>query len=218
MTAAVGEAAGMEALKRALVAHYERQLERHGPSAAGMDWKDEASQRLRFRVLALICDLRGRSVAEVGCGAGHLVDHLQEHSIAAEYCGFDLSPRMIEAARSRHPGVRFECVDLLRCEEPENFDVVLCSGLFHVKPDPAASAWEEFVRAMLRRMWSMCRVGIGFNLMSDQVDYRVPGLHYTDPGATLRFCQEEFSRFAVVRHDYPLYEYTTHVYRDAPAG
>jgi len=199
---------------RAVVEHYEAQLRRHGPTARGMDWRDEASQQLRFRVLCGVGDLRGRSVHEVGAGAGHLLDHLREGGIAADYSGSDLSAAMVEAARRRHPGARFEQRDLLRESPAPSYDVVLCSGLFHVCAGHGGPAFAGFVEAMLRRMWALAREALAFNLMSDQVDYRVPSLHYTSPAATLDFCRRELSRHVALRHDYPLHEYTVYVYRN----
>ena len=90
-----------------VVAHYEQQLARHGATAQGMDWKDDASQRLRFAVLCDVADLAGRSVHDVGAGAGHLLDYLQEQGIAADYSGSDASRAMVAAARGRHPDVSF---------------------------------------------------------------------------------------------------------------
>ena len=78
-----------EDLKRAVVEHYEAQLRRFGPTARGLDWKDEASQQLRFEILCGVCDLNGRSVLDVGSGAGHLVDHLRRRGIEASYTGVD---------------------------------------------------------------------------------------------------------------------------------
>jgi SAM-dependent methyltransferase len=206
-----------EALKRSVVEHYERQLRRYGPTARGMDWKDEASQELRFALLCGVAELEGRSVVEVGCGAGHLADFLERRGIRADYLGCDLSAAMLEAARARHPELRFERLDLLREPLPERCDVVLCSGLFHVKLDRPEEEWLAFVRGMLRRMWESCRVAIAFNLMTDQVDFRHPDLYYSHPAETLDFCRRELSRFVRLRHDYPLHEYTTYVYREPPA-
>ena len=64
----------------------------------------------------------------------------------------------------------------------------------------------------------MCRSGIAFNLITDQVDFREPQLFYADPTETLDFCRRALSRHVVIRHDYPLYEYTTYVYRSAAVG
>jgi SAM-dependent methyltransferase len=205
-------------LKQAVVRHYEAQLRRFGPTPEGMDWKDAASQRLRFQILCEVCDLRGRSLHEIGCGAGHLLDYLRENGIAADYSGSDLSPAMVEAARRLHPGARFEQRDLL-LEEPEpSYDVVVCSGLFHVSLGHAEPPWRRFVEETLRRMWSLCRVAIAFNRITDRVDWRVPTLHYSSPGETLDFCRRELGRFVTLRHDYPLHEYTVYVYREPHVG
>jgi cyclopropane fatty-acyl-phospholipid synthase-like methyltransferase len=198
-----------------VVAHYEARLREFGPSARGVDWKDDASQALRFDVLCDGCELPGTSLLEVGSGVGHLYDHLLRRGADVRYTGIDLSASMVEAARQRLPEVRFERRDLLHWETPETWDAVLCSGLFHVKLDAPDDAWRAFIHEMLRRMYARCRAVVAFNLMSDQVDYRTPGLHYADPGEILDFCRRELSRHVVVRHDYPLYEFSVHVHRHA---
>ncbi len=203
-----------EQLKRSIVAHYEAQLERFGPTARGMDWKDEASQHLRFSVLCAVCDLSGKSVLDVGAGAGHLHNFMRERRITVEYHGTDLSAAMVEAARRLHPGVPFERCDLLLDPPRTKYDVVLCSGLFHVKLDHGEEAWRLFVEATVRRMFESCQIAIAFNLMSDHVNFRSPQLFYANPGEVVDFCRRELSPFVTVRHDYPLHEFTTYVYRD----
>jgi len=201
-----------EALKHSVVAHYEARLREHGPTARGMDWKDERSQHLRFAMLVDGLELAGRSLHDVGCGSGHLLDFLRARGIDARYSGSDLSAEMIAAARARHPGIPFERADLL-ADELAPSDVLVTSGLFHVKLAASDADWSAFVRDMVRRMYTLCRHAIAFNLMSDQVDFRVPELAYTSPAETLAFCQRELSRHVRLRHDYPLHEYTVHVLR-----
>ncbi len=203
-------------LKQAVVEYYEKQLHRHGPTARGMDWKDEASQQLRFAVLCGICDLNGKSVHEIGAGAGHLYDFMQERRIDADYSGSDLSLEMVDAARRLHPGVPFECTDILLEDTNGTYDVVLCSGLFHIRLHHADPEWRRFIQNTVRRMYQMSRIGIAFNLVSDHVDFRSPQLYYANAGETLDFCRQELSRFVVLRHDYPLYEFTIYVYRNGP--
>lgn len=212
-------------LKRSLVEHYEKQLARHGPTAEGMDWKDAASQQLRFRVLAEVCDLDGSSLHDVGAGAGHLIDFLRRRNPSVDYFGSDLSAEMVASARRLHPGVRFEQRDLLADgprvpqESEERFDVVVCSGLFFVRLDHPEAVWQRFVFETVRRMFDLCRVAIAFNLMSDHVDWRGEHLYHAPPGPVLDFCRAELSRYVSLRHDYPLHEYTVYVYREpAPRG
>jgi SAM-dependent methyltransferase len=201
------------ALTRRVVAHYEERLASHGPTAQGMDWKDEASQRLRFAVLCEVTALAGKTVCDVGCGVGHLYDHLQAAGTVTSYRGIDLSSQMIDAARRRLPAVPFECRDVLRDDATGMADVVLSSGVFHVKLEHDDAAWWDFVTAMLRRLWGMSREALAFNLMSDEVDFRSPVLFYAKAADVLAFCRRELSRWMVLRHDYPLHEYTVYVYR-----
>jgi SAM-dependent methyltransferase len=209
-----GEAAPVpERLKRAVVDHYEAQLRRHGATARGMDWKDEDSQRLRFEVLCDVGDLEGRSVYEVGAGAGHLHAYLRERATGASYSGCDLSAEMVAAARELHPGASIELRDILTDPPNRRYDIVLCSGLFHVKLDHSDDVWLGFVQAAIARMYAMCDQAIAFNLMTDQVDYRSERLFYANPGAILDFCRSKLSRYVALRHDYPLHEFTTYVYR-----
>ncbi|MFB8032495.1 class I SAM-dependent methyltransferase [Streptomyces sp. NPDC056004] len=60
--------------------------------------------------LALFADMvhaaGGGPVADVGCGPGHVTAHL--HELGADAFGIDLSPGMIDVARSDHPDLRFE--------------------------------------------------------------------------------------------------------------
>jgi hypothetical protein len=197
-----------------LVAHYEQKLREHGPTARGMDWKDEASQRLRFAVLSEVAALDGLDVHEVGAGAGHLCDFLREVAPGARYSGSDPSAAMLAEARRLHPGVRFERRGLLDDPPQAAFDVVLCSGLFHVKLGHPQDEWQGFVEAGIRALWRMCRVAIAFNLMTDRVDFRVPQLHYASPAGTFEFCRAELSPFVTLRHDYPLREFTVYVRRE----
>ena len=203
---------------RSVVDHYERQLARFGPTARGMDWKDESSQELRFRLLCEVCDLDGLSVHDLGAGAGHLCDYLVKQGRRVDYSGSDLSGAMVESARQLHPNQRFFQMDLLADADTEHWDVVLCSGLFFVKLEHSDAEWDGFVRAMLRRMFARCSKALAFNLMSDHVDWRVDRLYYAGAGEMLDFCRQELSCRVVLRHDYPLHEYTVYVYRDADAS
>jgi len=200
-------------LKRSVVSHYEARLREHGATARGMDWKDEQSQRLRFSVLCDVADLAGHSVYEVGAGAAHLCSYLQQRNPTASYSGCDLSGEMVEAARRLHPGADIEVRDILVDPPQRRFDFVVCSGAFHVKLDANDSDWRAYLYDVIGRMYAMCDVAIAFNLMSDQVDYRAETLYYARPAEILEFCRSELSRYVTLRHDYPLYEFTTYVYR-----
>jgi ubiquinone/menaquinone biosynthesis C-methylase UbiE len=66
----------------------------------------------------------GSRVLEVGCGLGDLLASLKvEHAV-----GLDISPRMIEQARKRHPELDLRVVDADRGELPQGpFDAIILS-------------------------------------------------------------------------------------------
>ncbi len=60
-------------------------------------------------VLALFAEAArevGGTVADIGCGPGHVTSHLR--GLGLHPFGVDLSPRMVEIARREHPDLRFE--------------------------------------------------------------------------------------------------------------
>ncbi len=61
-----------------------------------------------------------RPVIDAGCGPGHVTAYLA--AAGAEARGIDLTPQMVEQARARFPGVRYDVGDLTRLIRPENAD------------------------------------------------------------------------------------------------
>ena len=59
----------------------------------------------------------GGSVADVGCGPGHVTAHLR--GLGLDAFGIDLSPAMVDVARREHPGVRFEVGSMTELELPD---------------------------------------------------------------------------------------------------
>ena len=92
-------------------------------------------------------------------------------------------------------------------------DYLLASGVFNAKMSINRGVWQQFVEAMLLRMFSLARKGIAFNLLTSYVDYENSNLFYLSPAETLDFCIRNLGRRVVIRHDYPLWEYTVYVYK-----
>ncbi len=87
--------------------------------------------RLARRLLHLAGDVSGRKVLDAGCGEGHLARLFARHG--ASVVGVDVSPRLIEAARShtdnRRLDIRFLEADLTRGLPAyrEHFDLVVAN-------------------------------------------------------------------------------------------
>jgi ubiquinone/menaquinone biosynthesis C-methylase UbiE len=101
----------------------------------------------RPATIALLGDVEGRDVLEVGCGAGQLTEHLVEHGAKVTAC--DVSGEMVRLARTR-VGDRANLL-VANIEEPlsfandGNFDIVVASLVMHYVRD-----WEPVLREFHR--------------------------------------------------------------------
>jgi SAM-dependent methyltransferase len=64
-----------------------------------------------------------RTALDIGCGSsGRIIDLLLGHGFAVE--GVDISERMIELARQRHPDISFHHADIRKWEIPRQYDLI----------------------------------------------------------------------------------------------
>lgn len=191
---------------------YTSGLSRHGPTPDAVGWRDGA-QQLRFdtlaRVLADHPPEGPATVADLGCGYGALLKHLdgRPELTVERYDGYDLSAEMLAAA-ARATGDDPRCRWVRSGELDRDVDYVFVSGTFNVRLGASEADWAEYVRQTLRAVHARARRGIAFNLMTSWVDYRADTLFYADPAEWFSFCRRELSRSVSLRHDYALYEWT----------
>ena len=108
---------------------------------ATMGWlRGYYHRRLRQLVASLVDP--GLSVLEIGCGQGNLLKALKP----SRGVGVDISPRMVAAAKERHPDCEFTVGDAEDLPVQETFDVVVMSNLVGYLSD----VWQAF--RQLRRV------------------------------------------------------------------
>ncbi|GAA3528855.1 class I SAM-dependent methyltransferase [Amycolatopsis ultiminotia] len=111
-----------------------------------------AEQPYLRAALALFADMvriaGGGSVADVGCGPGHVTAHL--HELGIDAFGIDLSPAMIDVARRDHPGLRFEVGSMtdLAVADTSITGLLAWWSLIHVPDDAVSTALVHFRRAL----------------------------------------------------------------------
>lgn len=190
---------------------YERRVARFGVSPHALDWGSRYSQEKRFEVLIEVDELSGHSVLDVGCGQADLFAFLDSRGIAAAYTGYDISPAVIESARRRFPGLELELVDLMaeHVAYPQ-FDYVVASGIFHLRPRGGYA----YLESMVRQMYRCCRLGVAFNSLSSKSQQIDADKFVADPATVLDMCFD-ITTNVVVRHDYMPHDFTVYLYRDA---
>jgi SAM-dependent methyltransferase len=197
---------------------YARRFSRFGPTARGVAWKDEEAQRMRHRILleGIRPEHRDKpiSIHEIGCGLGHMLDLITELGLPYIYSGSDASEFYLAEAKNRHPGAEFTRFNFITDPIPERrYDYVFQSGAFNFLPPSAGwEGWRDIVFSVIEKMWAMCEAGIGFNLLTDAVDWRDPELFYISPCEIIGHLRG-LTRLFTIRHDYWPYEFTAFAYR-----
>jgi SAM-dependent methyltransferase len=88
-------------------------------------------------------------VADVGCGPGRVAAFMAEHGL--EVVGVDASPAMLSAARTAHPGIRFEegQLDDLPIDSGVLAAAVCWYSVIYTPPDRLAEAFGELKRVLV---------------------------------------------------------------------
>jgi SAM-dependent methyltransferase len=202
-------------------AHYAASFACHGATSRGVDWGEQSDVDLRYSKMLEVIEPQSAGgkparVLDVGCGYGGLLEYAKSRRIVVDYTGIDLVPEMIEHARERHPDARFTVGDVLSSSDQLDVDYAICNGVLTLKLESSILDMDRFARRLIRKMFSIARRGIAFNMMSTHVNFSAPNLYYKSPVEILAFCGELSRRFRM-DHAYPLYEYTVYIYRDEAA-
>lgn len=206
-----------DALRDDVARYYTDKVRRHGPSAQGVDWRDDESQRTRFAQLLRVADDADRvEVLDYGCGYGALVDELDRDGRPFRWVGFDISDAMLDEARARY-GDRAECAVVADEATLEALDFVVASGIFNVRLETDEGAWRRYVERVVDRLDALSRRGFAFNMLTSysEPEKMRPDLYYADPLAWFDRCKRQYSRQVALLHDYELWEFTIVVRKNA---
>ncbi len=102
--------------------------------------------------------LRPGTVLDVGCGPGHLTEHLRALDVDAT--GIDIVPEFIEHARATYPDGRYELGSILQIPAVDHSvaGILAWYSFIHLSPDDLDGALAELRRVMA----PAARLVIGF--------------------------------------------------------
>lgn len=98
-----------------------------------VQFEDERTRPVRD-LLAAVPQTPIRTAVDIGCGPGNSTEALMARAPGATIRGLDASADMIEAARKRLPGLRFETADIAAWDEPGTYDVILANAVLQWLP------------------------------------------------------------------------------------
>jgi SAM-dependent methyltransferase len=168
-------------------------------------WGSRDSQRIRYEVLMRELPLAGAAVLEVGCGFGDFLEHAAERGVRpGSYLGVDVSERMIQGARARHPEAAFVVLDVLTADPPEPADFVIASGIMAVD----VTDYPGYVLRVLRRLHALGRRGFGINFLSTCTQRPDGVSRYVEPAWLLSLFQRHLDWRCRLVHDYRPNDFT----------
>jgi SAM-dependent methyltransferase len=157
--------------------YFEGLLQKHGPSHLALDWNSAESQIIRFKVLSRLFFMVGKKnlkILDLGCGIGDFYGFLDKTGLMKKYdlkyFGYDISEKMIEAAKKKYPKGNFQVKDLVAQTMPEKFDLIFESGIFNLRLG-SDEEHLDYVKRVLLKAWSLAKFGMGFNFLSQNSVY-----------------------------------------------
>jgi SAM-dependent methyltransferase len=210
---------------RRLAAEYDLGVAERGFTLSGIGWPNPADLATRFETLFSAVDLlrysreRPLRLLDVGCGPAFLLDYLAANDLIdqVDYTGVDISEPLVEHARARWPGRRFERRDLR--DEPfadGAFDYAVICGVFGGRCGLSHHDMRALTEATLTSLWPAVAEGLSFNVMSKHVDWERDDLFHWPLDDIMAFCKAKLSRHVAMRLDYGLWETAVFV-RKAPS-
>ena len=147
--------------------YYEEQHKRwvdtpYQKSPVAVGWLDgKQNQAKRFQTLLDIGVQEGDSILDLGCGLGHMVEHLEKIGLNVRYTGIDTNKSSIQQAyqfgeATYIHGTIFDIQD--------RYDWGLASGVFNIEFPK-----EEMLKT-INELLSKVNKGVAFNLLSNSAN------------------------------------------------
>jgi SAM-dependent methyltransferase len=145
-------------------------------------WNDDAFPRsngIQQHERAISFLKQKRHALDVGCGcSGRIVDLLLGHRFAVE--GVDISRRMIELARRRHPDVAFHHVDIRAWEPARKYDLISAwDSIWHLPLTDQGPVLKKLLQSLTQDGVCIFTMG-GLDVPSEKVDSAMgPRMYYS---------------------------------------
>ncbi len=201
-----------------IVRHYEECLENHGDTFAGVDWPKEEDAYKRYQVMLDVMKfdktvIRFPSVLDFGCGLGFMYKYILDKGLNINYKGVDISDKYLSVCKKKYPSLDFQKIDIMKEQYEHKHDYIIANGVFTEKGILEYTVMKEYFMDMIRKLYSMCRRGLAFNVMSKDVDWERDDLFHLPLNELSEFLTKNVTRNYIIRNDYGLYEYTTYLYK-----
>ncbi|MCX7749270.1 MAG: class I SAM-dependent methyltransferase [Clostridia bacterium] len=174
--------------KDMIKSYYEGNMEGGGPEYKILGWESKEAQQLRFNILISNIEINNKTVLDVGCGTGNLLEYLTEQGFEVNYTGVDILQSMLEYVKSKGLQGRFYNIDIFKENifMEDEFDVIYASGIFNLN----LGNNKEFLTNALRLFLKLSRKTVAFNLLSSRSPDREEKYFYFDEQEVLKLIEK----------------------------
>lgn len=195
---------------------YNKRLEDFGYSQKSVGWGEKARQDLRYEVLANYFNLKNKSVLDLGAGFGDGVKIFSKYRIK-KYLGLEINENFIGIGNDIYGKIYKNCLfsleyaDISKNKNYVNADLVVGSGIFNSKFQSSNNY--HFIEQTIKKSIKACKVGIAFNFIDDQTDFKEDYIFYANVGKVVEIIQK-YSRKFFIKKDYFPFEFSVFVHKD----
>jgi len=191
-------------------AFFDSKIEAHGATPEGLDWNGRDAQEMRLRQVIKAVDRTSQfSINDVGCGYGHLAALLESDGYQDfDYTGYDIAPKMIEAAEATNAGPRRRFVQG-GISDLQQADFTVASGVFNKLMGSDPQDWQNHVESSLKAFFEASTEACSSNFLTAYSDPKRmrEDLYYPDPREIFDYCMS-LTPWVSIHHDYGLYDFT----------
>jgi SAM-dependent methyltransferase len=163
--------------------YYEPKLNRELPDYAKLGWESVEAQKLRFDAFLDNIDAQGKSLLDVGCGLGNLLEYVTGRNLDIRYTGVDILGKMIDCARDKGLNGEFHCLDIFDSNPfgKESFDIIYASGIFNLD----LGNNDAFFAQAFCEFLSLSKKIVAFSLLDNRSPGREEGYAYFSPAGII---------------------------------
>ena len=183
---------------------YNQRFLDYGNDIKTVGWGSKKDQFLRFDVLFTGTNPVGKSILDVGCGLGDLINYLDKKTNGNyNYTGIDIAEKLIFEAKKNHSSKNrnFYNSDIFSIQS--NYDIVIMSGAFSHKSDGI----EDYTSNALKKMFDISNELVSANFLTKYVDYELEKNQHYFPEDIYKQSKKYCNKINLIS-DYPLYEFT----------
>lgn len=187
----------------------ENMLEENSGHSLAVGWKSREDQLLRFDQFQKMLELAEDefSLNDFGCGLADFYNWMKEKKFPIKnYYGYDLSEKMLEAAKQNVDGFGVEFFNKRKIQTSADFSIAC--GIFNTRLEESDTKWTEYLKDVISDLANNSKIAFAFNSLSIFVDYREPHLFYADPCYWFEWCKKNLSKKVALLHDSELFEFT----------